>query len=307
MKGSGGCEASLRRGARRIVRGGVTTTLDIPVHGRRAGPERPARCARPGARRRRSARTPSSARPRASPPPRAPAEKAAHDPSRSALLPHPHTAAYRAKREHRRLTERSAERHRLARFPQEPSGPVTRTLWASHKTSTSAPIARMRSSHQPVAVLPDGNLDVMSRLDRITSDISICHGQPTIRGLRYTVEMLLELLASGMTIDEVLEDYGDLQRDDLLAALEFGALTSGSRAAWCRSALREAPRRRPAAAAPRSTAHRGGSRCHPHLRAAICKRTADAGICTLADADGRVVVTIAGQGRFLVCPRGTAL
>lgn len=69
----------------------------------------------------------------------------------------------------------------------------------------------------------------MSRLDRITSDVSICHGQPTIRGLRYPVEMLLELLASGMTIEEVLEDYQDLERDDVLAALEYGALVAGMR------------------------------------------------------------------------------
>ncbi|HXH58499.1 DUF433 domain-containing protein [Iamia sp.] len=69
----------------------------------------------------------------------------------------------------------------------------------------------------------------MSRLDRITFEPSICHGQPTIRGLRYPVEGLLELLASGMTIDEVLGDYPDLERDDLLAALEFGALASGMR------------------------------------------------------------------------------
>ncbi len=74
-----------------------------------------------------------------------------------------------------------------------------------------------------------GTLVVMSRLDRITSDPSICHGQPTVRGLRQPVENLLELLASGMSIDEVLEDYPELERDDLLAALEFGALASGNR------------------------------------------------------------------------------
>ncbi|MGB8384206.1 MAG: DUF433 domain-containing protein [Dermatophilaceae bacterium] len=67
----------------------------------------------------------------------------------------------------------------------------------------------------------------MSRLERITTDASICHGKPVIRGLRYPVQMLLELLASGMSVDEVLADYPDLERDDLLAALEFGALTSG--------------------------------------------------------------------------------
>lgn len=67
----------------------------------------------------------------------------------------------------------------------------------------------------------------MSRLDRITSDPAICHGQPTVRGSRYTVESLLELLSAGMSIDELLADYPDLERDDVLAALEFGALTAG--------------------------------------------------------------------------------
>lgn len=69
----------------------------------------------------------------------------------------------------------------------------------------------------------------MSRLDRISSDLSICHGKPTIRGLRYPVENLLELLASGTTIEEIVNDHPDLERDDLLAALEFGALASGMR------------------------------------------------------------------------------
>jgi uncharacterized protein (DUF433 family) len=63
----------------------------------------------------------------------------------------------------------------------------------------------------------------MSRLSRITSDPSICHGKPVVRGLRYPVEMLLELLAAGMDFDEILEDYPDLERDDLLAALEYAA------------------------------------------------------------------------------------
>jgi uncharacterized protein (DUF433 family) len=67
----------------------------------------------------------------------------------------------------------------------------------------------------------------MSRLERITSDPAICHGQPTVRGLRYPVETLLELLSAGMTFEQVLADYPDLERDDLLAALEFGALAAG--------------------------------------------------------------------------------
>lgn len=69
----------------------------------------------------------------------------------------------------------------------------------------------------------------MSRLDRITSDPAVCHGQPIVRGLRYPVENLLELLSAGMTIEEVLTDHPDLERDDLLTVLEFGALAAGRR------------------------------------------------------------------------------
>jgi len=55
--------------------------------------------------------------------------------------------------------------------------------------------------------------------NRITSDPAICHGKPCIRGLRYPVESVLEWLAGGMTIEEILGDYADLERDDILAAL----------------------------------------------------------------------------------------
>jgi len=63
----------------------------------------------------------------------------------------------------------------------------------------------------------------MSATDRITIDPAICHGKPCIRGLRYPVENLLELLAGGMSIEEVLEDYEDLEREDILAALSYAA------------------------------------------------------------------------------------
>ncbi len=62
-----------------------------------------------------------------------------------------------------------------------------------------------------------------SLLQRITIDPDICHGKPTIRGLRYPVENILELLASGMTIEELLLDYPDLEKDDFLACLEYAA------------------------------------------------------------------------------------
>ncbi|HKB03248.1 MAG TPA: DUF433 domain-containing protein [Gemmataceae bacterium] len=66
-------------------------------------------------------------------------------------------------------------------------------------------------------------------LARITIDPAVCHGKPCIRGLRYPVETLLELLSSGMTFDEILSDYEDLERDDLRAALAYAARLAHTR------------------------------------------------------------------------------
>ncbi len=63
-------------------------------------------------------------------------------------------------------------------------------------------------------------------LSRITIDPAICHGKPCVRGLRYPVETILELLSSGMKFDEILADYEDLERDDLLAVFAFAARLS---------------------------------------------------------------------------------
>ncbi|MEW5858197.1 MAG: DUF433 domain-containing protein [Cyanobacteriota bacterium] len=60
-------------------------------------------------------------------------------------------------------------------------------------------------------------------LQRITLDPNICHGKPCIRRLRYPVEFILELLSSGMSIEDILDDYDDLERDDILATLLFAA------------------------------------------------------------------------------------
>ncbi len=66
-------------------------------------------------------------------------------------------------------------------------------------------------------------------LSRITIDPAVCHGKPCVRGLRYPVETLLDLLSSGMTVDEILADYEDLERDDLLAVLAFAAQLARTR------------------------------------------------------------------------------
>jgi uncharacterized protein (DUF433 family) len=63
-------------------------------------------------------------------------------------------------------------------------------------------------------------------LERITVDPRICHGKPVVRGLRYPVEMLLELMSAGMTMDEILADYEDLEREDLLSVRSYGTWLS---------------------------------------------------------------------------------
>lgn len=62
-----------------------------------------------------------------------------------------------------------------------------------------------------------------SLLDRITINPTICHGKPTIRGLRYPVDMLLDLLAAGATREEILADYADLEAADISAVLAYAA------------------------------------------------------------------------------------
>lgn len=59
--------------------------------------------------------------------------------------------------------------------------------------------------------------------ERITVNPEICHGRPCIRGMRIRVVDVLELLASGMSADEILEDYPDLEKEDILDVLQFAA------------------------------------------------------------------------------------
>ena len=66
-------------------------------------------------------------------------------------------------------------------------------------------------------------------LKRITMNPKICHGKPIIRGMRYPVENILELMASGMTNEEILADYEDLEQEDLLASVLFASKVLGSK------------------------------------------------------------------------------
>ena len=62
-----------------------------------------------------------------------------------------------------------------------------------------------------------------SLLTRITVDIDILSGKPCIRHMRYPVSLILDLLSSGMTHEEILADYEDLEQEDILASLLFAA------------------------------------------------------------------------------------
>ena len=63
-----------------------------------------------------------------------------------------------------------------------------------------------------------------SYLDRITIDPEICHGKPCIRNMRWPVEVILDMLGSGMSIDEILDDHEELEKDDILASLKLAKL-----------------------------------------------------------------------------------
>ncbi len=66
-------------------------------------------------------------------------------------------------------------------------------------------------------------------LNRITLNVNICKGKPTIRNMRFTVSQMLELIASGMTFDEILKDYPYLEQDDISACLLYASLVMNNR------------------------------------------------------------------------------
>ncbi len=60
-------------------------------------------------------------------------------------------------------------------------------------------------------------------LSRITINKEICHGKPTIRDMRYPVDMILDLLSSGMTFQEIIDDYPAIELDDIKACLSYAS------------------------------------------------------------------------------------
>ena len=69
----------------------------------------------------------------------------------------------------------------------------------------------------------------MSHIERITINPAICHGKPVVRGMRWPVEVVLDLLSSGMSPDEILEDHPELEKEDILACLSYAKLVVSGR------------------------------------------------------------------------------
>ncbi|WP_223650291.1 DUF433 domain-containing protein [Hymenobacter psoromatis] len=69
----------------------------------------------------------------------------------------------------------------------------------------------------------------MNYLTRITINPEICHGKPIVRGMRWPVVVLLDLLASGMTNEEILKEHPELEREDILAVLQYAGLLASGR------------------------------------------------------------------------------
>lgn len=66
-------------------------------------------------------------------------------------------------------------------------------------------------------------------LSRITIDPAICHGKPSIRGMRWPVDVILDLLSSGMSLDDILQDHPELEREDIIASLQFAKLLASGK------------------------------------------------------------------------------
>lgn len=63
----------------------------------------------------------------------------------------------------------------------------------------------------------------MEKLNRITINPNVCLGQPTIRGMRITVSVILKMLAGGNSLEDVLDAYPELEADDVKQAMKYAA------------------------------------------------------------------------------------
>jgi uncharacterized protein (DUF433 family) len=73
------------------------------------------------------------------------------------------------------------------------------------------------------------NASINDSLARITTSSEICNGQPVVRGMRITVKTVLEYLAAGDSVENILQAYPQLEKEDIQACLQFALRSLGSR------------------------------------------------------------------------------
>ncbi len=69
----------------------------------------------------------------------------------------------------------------------------------------------------------------MNLSERITLNPEVCKGKPTIRNMRFTVAQMLELIAGGMTAEEIVEDYPYIEKEDVQACLTYASRAVNAR------------------------------------------------------------------------------
>jgi len=69
-------------------------------------------------------------------------------------------------------------------------------------------------------------------LNRITLNAGTCNGKPVIRNMRFTVAQMLELIAAGMTFDEILADYPYIEQEDIAACLLYASFITNNKGAF---------------------------------------------------------------------------
>lgn len=87
---------------------------------------------------------------------------------------------------------------------------------------TTLPMAAMLCYKGQVVKI-QGKPTMSQLLERISINPNVCFGKPCIRGTRIWVSLILDYLASGMTIEEIIEEYPHLTHEDILAAIAYGA------------------------------------------------------------------------------------
>lgn len=72
----------------------------------------------------------------------------------------------------------------------------------------------------------------MNLLNRITINPEICHGKPCVRGMRWPVEVVIDMLGFGMNMSAILSDHPELEKEDIIACLQYAKLSVSGNNIW---------------------------------------------------------------------------